>query len=333
MQCSTDIDKCRAPLRALPAAPAHAQKLIGITLFNGFALPEAAAIVEVFQLANAFQPGAARYEVCLLSASGGRISSSSSVFIWTDSVDADCHRDSFDALFIAGGAGVRSALHDERLLGWLRRVHPRSELIFPIAEGQLLLDSAGLGRGASERRHMGGARVIPLSGLGASTSLDAVSPLRAALTVIEEDLGADAVRQIASRVVSQIETQSARIERHTPSFSATVSDQIQASAQWLEANCDRQISITDAAAVASMSERNFLRRFKVEMGLTPSDYLRSLRLDMTCRMLTETNLPVDKIARRCGMGGGERLAKIFRKHLAVSPTEYRVSQRLSNTSM
>jgi transcriptional regulator GlxA family with amidase domain len=328
MQYSTDIDKCRAaPLHVLPAAPVNARKHIGITLFNGFALPEVAAIVEIFELANAFQPGAARYDVCLLSAGGGRIASSSSVFVWTDSVDADC-RDRFDALFIAGGAGVRSARHDERLIGWLRRVYPRSELTFPIAEGQLLLDSAGLGRGASEPRHMGRARSIPLS-----SSCDTVSPLRAALTVVEADLGADVARQIASRVAVQIETQSSRIERHNASVSVGVSEPIQASARWLQANCNRPIAIADAAAVAAMSERNFLRRFKIEMGVTPSDYLRGVRLDMICRMLTETSLPVDKIARRCGIGGGERLAKIFRKHLAVSPTEYRISQRPPHASM
>ncbi len=65
------------------------------------------------------------------------------------------------------------------------------------------------------------------------------------------------------------------------------------------------------------------------MGLAPSQYLLQVRLDMVCRLLADTDLPVDKIARRCGIGGGERLAKIFRKHLNLSPTEYRKVRRLS----
>jgi transcriptional regulator GlxA family with amidase domain len=48
---------------------------------------------------------------------------------------------------------------------------------------------------------------------------------------------------------------------------------------------------------------------------------------MVCRLLIETDLPVDKIARRIGMANGDRLAKIFRKRLSVSPTEYRLQNR------
>jgi hypothetical protein len=56
---------------------------IGIVLLSGFALPEAAAVVEVFQSANALTganaslSGQAPYKVCLLSTVGGRVDSSS----------------------------------------------------------------------------------------------------------------------------------------------------------------------------------------------------------------------------------------------------------------
>jgi len=76
-----------------------------------------------------------------------------------------------------------------------------------------------------------------------------------------------------------------------------------------------------------MSERNFLRRFKLEMGSTPSEYLLQARLEMTCRLLAGTELLVDKIARRSGMGNGDHLAKIFRKRWSISPTEYRLRNR------
>jgi transcriptional regulator GlxA family with amidase domain len=92
-------------------------------------------------------------------------------------------------------------------------------------------------------------------------------------------------------------------------------------------NYIRPISIADAARVAAMSERNFLRRFKAQIGLTPSEYLLRARLDASCMLLAATDLPVDKIARRCGAGSGDGLAKIFRKRLSISPTEYRLAGR------
>jgi hypothetical protein len=83
------------------------------------ALLKVAAVVEIFEQANALsavqRSGHTRYYVSLLSASGGRIASSSSVFVWTDTVDS--HRGTNDThlLFIAGGARMHQAFRDERL--------------------------------------------------------------------------------------------------------------------------------------------------------------------------------------------------------------------------
>jgi transcriptional regulator GlxA family with amidase domain len=91
-------------------------------------------------------------------------------------------------------------------------------------------------------------------------------------------------------------------------------------------NCNRSIMMDEAAQVAAMSGRNFLRRFRLEIGVAPSDYLLYVRLDLCCRLLIDTDLPVDKVARRCGIGSGGQLSKIFRKHIGRTPTEYRADK-------
>lgn len=89
------------------------------------------------------------------------------------------------------------------------------------------------------------------------------------------------------------------------------------------------ILVKDAATMCSMSERNFQRLFKCEIGVTPSAYLLRARLEHTCRLLAGSDLPVDKIARRSGFGSGERLSKIFRKTFSTSPTEFRSRSRMT----
>jgi transcriptional regulator GlxA family with amidase domain len=303
---------------------------VGIVLFSGFALPQAAAIAEVFQSANALTESdrrhGIRYRVSLLSAAGGRIDSSSSVFVWTEDIEAHRQPEGFHALFIAGGAGVNNALHDDGLIAWLRRTHPRSELVFPIGEGRLLLDVAGFRQASSARRHGERTGDIVRTAADSNPSSASTSPLRHALAVVEEDLGAEVARQIADWVAPSGDNRFTAIVRKNTS--AAVSEEIKRSARWLESNGHRPVSINEAAQVAVMSERNFLRRFKIEMGVTPSDYLLHVRLDMSCRLLLESDLPVDKVARRCGIGCGGRLAKLFRKHLATTPGEYRAGKRL-----
>ncbi|MDR8400840.1 helix-turn-helix domain-containing protein [Paraburkholderia sp. USG1] len=305
-------------------------KRIGIVLFGGFALPEAAAIAEVFQSANALteggQYGRTRYDVSLLSAAGGRVASSSLVFVWTEGIGVQRESERFHALFIAGGGGVIDALRDEHLIAWLRRTYRRGELVFPIGEGRALLDAAGFGQAASIRRYGERAGEIVRTGAGNGSPGLSVSPFRAAIAVIEEDFGAEIARQIADWVAPSTDTRFTAIVRKNASVG--VSEKIKVSAKWLEANGHRHISIDEAAQMAGMSERNFLRRFKIEMGVTPSDYLLYVRLDMSCRLLVETDLPVDKVARHCGIGCGGRLAKLFRKHLTTTPTEYRMSKRV-----
>ena len=309
------------------AAPTQASAMtrVDIALFNGFALPEVAAIIEIFQKANALiasqRSGRPHYDVSLLSAAGGRIVSSSSVFVWTESVES--HRGTNDThlLFIAGGAGVQQASRDERLSNWLRRRHPSSEIVHPIAEGRLLLQAAGLP-----------SRYCPLvhdstetRGLYPALPLhEAPSAERTALRIVEEDLGPKLAQQVAESIAPQHKTPFS--SSVTGSAAPQVSEKIMASARWLEANVDRPISIDDAAQVATMSERNFLRRFKSEIGMTPSDYLLRARLNLSCRMLIESRLPVDKIARRCGIGSGGQLAKLFRKYLSTTPTDYRLGK-------
>ncbi|WP_025597697.1 GlxA family transcriptional regulator [Burkholderia sp. WSM2230] len=299
---------------------------IGVALFNGFALPDVASIIEVFQSANALgdpeQSGRPHYEVSLLSASGGRIASSSSVFIWTDGVASLRRTDNFHALFIAGGIGATTAFRDDRLIVWLRRVFPASTLVHAIAEGKLLLDAAGVTATRSERT----GRQHDTHARAASRAIDhSLSPLQVALRIVEADIGAEIARQVAEWVAPRQKLATDANIRATPT--PHVSEQIQASARWLEANGTRPVSIEAVAQIAAMSERNFLRRFKSEMGVTPSDYLLQVRLEMSCKLLANTSLPVDKIARRCGIGSGGRLAKLFRKHLSTTPTEYRMMQQ------
>lgn len=328
MECSSVVDSNNAMLPHV-SPETGTVKCIAIVLFDGFALLEAAAIVEVFQSINALTEGercdGIRYDVRLLSVTGGRIVSSSSVFVWTEAIEAWYDSERFHALFIAGGAGVNDALRDERLIAWLRRTHPRSHLVFPFGEGRLLLDVAGFGQATGIRRHAEHAGEIMRIGAGNGPSSVAASPSQAAISVVEADFGSAIARQIADWVTPSTDTRFTAIVRKN--VSAGVSENIKASAKWLEANGHRPISIDDAAQIAGMSERNFLRRFKIEMGVTPSDYLLYVRLDMSCRLLVETVLPVDKVARHCGIGCGGRLAKLFRKHLATTPTEYRASKR------
>ncbi|RKU05423.1 AraC family transcriptional regulator [Burkholderia sp. Nafp2/4-1b] len=307
-----------ATLRCSRKPAARAPTRVDIALSNGFALHDVAAIIEIFHKASALTAsrpsGETRYDVALVSAAGGRIATSSLVFVWTERIDSRRRLDGKHIVFVAGGADAHLACQDKRLIDWLRRKHPFCEGVHPIAEGKHLLDAAGL---LSGFRAANESPDISANG-SPSGEPDAV---RTALRIVGDDLGEDLARHVSGSLAAPAPTPIALPV--AASMAPRVSEQITASARWLEANVDRPVLIDDAAQVAAMSERNFLRRFKSEIGMTPSDYLLRARLNMSCKMLVESSLPVDKVARRCGINSGAQLARLFRKYLSTTPTEYR----------
>lgn len=110
-----------------------------------------------------------------------------------------------------------------------------------------------------------------------------------------------------------------------------LSERIETSIQWLHEHYAERVSVADIAQRASMSERNFLRRFKAEVGQTPREYLASIRLESARQLLLYTDLPVDKIARHCGFFNGDHLRKQFLKYFGISPAKYRVTKTVRPT--
>ncbi|CAB3810312.1 HTH-type transcriptional regulator CdhR [Paraburkholderia fynbosensis] len=266
------------------------------------------------------------YELRLVSARGGAIRSSSGVLIWTDAVDVHYAKD-VDALFALAGTAP-SIEREERLLSWLRHTYPHAQVVHGIGGGQSALAMAGLEPKDGGFPKTGGSS-LPLGELHAhgTTGIDAEAAcaLTSALSIVTHDCGHETASEVADTLLR------ATPKRFThavlDSRESRASDLIRTSANQLRVNSENRVSIAEAAQAVAMSERNFLRRFKQEIGVTPSEFVLRVRLEKACHMLVDTDLPADKIARRTGLGSGDRLAKLFRQRLSTSPTQYRTAER------
>ncbi len=289
------------PTAAAPA-PASVTWRIGILLQDRFPLLDASNVAEIFDLANRLHaPGSRPYVVSWLSAQGGMVQSRSGMCAWTERADVR-HAGCFDMLFVVGDAsGSHSAdeAFDRRLL-----------LARPDA------------RETAYREGLAFVAMAAMRDVGEPQCADAAGH---ALSLVRRTSNAG----LATRVAQQLAAARVAVPPNAcpDTLPARISEPIKAVAHRMREDCEQCLSIPDAAQMASMSERNFLRRFKLEMGVTPSEYLLRARLDLACALLADLDLPVDKIARRAGLGCGDRLAKLFRQRMALSPTEYRVTAR------
>ncbi len=69
---------------------------------------------------------------------------------------------------------------------------------------------------------------------------------------------------------------------------------------------------------------NYLsRKFTEEVGLTPSDYIKKVRIDRACLLLMTTDLPVPEIGFRLQFCNRGYFSAVFKSQMGMTPVEYR----------
>jgi AraC family transcriptional regulator len=95
----------------------------------------------------------------------------------------------------------------------------------------------------------------------------------------------------------------------------------------VHARLSEDISLDELTAEARLSPFHFARMFKESVGVPPRVYLTQLRVEKACELLKGTDLPVTEIAYEVGCSTNQGLARVFLKHMRMSPIEYRRAVR------
>jgi transcriptional regulator GlxA family with amidase domain len=97
--------------------------------------------------------------------------------------------------------------------------------------------------------------------------------------------------------------------------------------EWALDRLHRPLTLADLAGHASTSVRTLTRRFTAETGTSPQRWLLARRLERACELLEATDLPVDVVARRSGLGSADSLRAHLRRELGSTPSAYRNTHR------
>ena len=83
------------------------------------------------------------------------------------------------------------------------------------------------------------------------------------------------------------------------------------------------ISIEQYAQEHHMSVSWFIRSFKHYMGMTPMQYITSIRINKAKELLKNTNYSIQEISALAGYENPLYFSRIFRKQTGMSPSRYR----------
>ncbi|WP_159598184.1 helix-turn-helix domain-containing protein [Starkeya nomas] len=117
------------------------------------------------------------------------------------------------------------------------------------------------------------------------------------------------------------ESRSARIApRSNTSLDASRLNRVMS---FMEAHLDDEISLSDLAAVACMSEFHFSRAFSATVGCPPHRYLSRRRLERAKSMILTGSASLAEIAQLSGFSSQAAFTRAFHRTMGVSPGQYR----------
>lgn len=94
-------------------------------------------------------------------------------------------------------------------------------------------------------------------------------------------------------------------------------------------NYSRDISIEEIAHSAGISRSGLYRAFVKHMGVSPVQYLTSLRIRQACSLLQRGDLTVEGVAYSVGFDDALYFSRVFRAHTGRSPRQYAQEHRHS----
>lgn len=311
-------------------------KTIHVLAFANVQLLDVTGPLQVFASANdiARQQGLPPpYAPVVIASGGGAVMSSAGLALLAEPLP----KQGSDTLIIAGGWGVYSAAEDEALVAWVCEHAAACRRVSSVCTGAFLLAASGWLDGRRVVTHWTRCeqlaqmhprlRVEPnpifINDGPVWTSAGVTAGIDLSLAMVEEDLGRTMALEVARQLVVFLKRPGGQSQ-----FSVTLSLQKEGSRfdelhAWISENLTMDLGIPTLALQAGMSERSFVRHYRADTGQTPARAIELIRVETARRLLSDTGLPIKRVAVQCGFGSEETLRRSFLRAMGVTPQAYR----------
>lgn len=103
--------------------------------------------------------------------------------------------------------------------------------------------------------------------------------------------------------------------------------QVRRCTEYVRDHARENIGLEQLAALVGLSPFHFARAFKQSTGVPPHRYQLQVRIEKAKALLSMTDVPVTDIAFDVGYESSQALARLFRREVGISPTDYRRQRR------
>lgn len=94
--------------------------------------------------------------------------------------------------------------------------------------------------------------------------------------------------------------------------------------KYIRENLDKSLTIEKLSRKACMSESNFYRVFKNELGLSPIDFINNERIKLATSLLHNPRNKIKEVYHACGFNSLSYFSRVFKRRYSLSPKEYQL---------
>ncbi|MBK3604331.1 GlxA family transcriptional regulator [Streptomyces sp. MBT98] len=311
---------------------------MAVLAFDGVQLLDVTGPAEVFTTSNGH---GGRYDVRIVSVTGQDVRTCGGIRLGADG-SLGSLPERLGTLLVPGRRDWWRAVDDATLTSGVRDLGGRSRRVASVCAGAFVLAEAGLldGRRAATHWRLAGelAAAYPAVRVESDplfvrdghviTSAGITAGMDLALSLVEEDHGAGTARDTARELVvfmarpggqSQF---SARLRPREAEHPA-----VRAAMDAVSADPGGPHTPATLARLGTVSARHLSRLFRGETGLSPAQYVESVRLEAAQALLASGTDPIEVVAEGAGFGSAEAMRRAFQQRLGLSPTHYRARFR------
>lgn len=286
-------------------------------------------------------PGPGLFRPLVVSADGAGFRTGNGAWVRPDATLAECPAPlaiCLPDLMVAPGEDLsgRHPVETE----WLCRSFDRGATLAAACTGALLFAEAGLLAGRDATTHWAYcdalARDYPQTRVRARQALVVTGPeqrlvmagggttwLDLALYLIARFAGVDEAMRLARLYLIDWHRDGQR-----PYAALTASRQVEDAVvarcqRWVAQHYDAAAPVHAMVAMSGLSDRSFTRRFKRATGMTPIDYVHTLRLEEAKQLLETVADPVEAIAEQVGYEDASFFRRLFGRRVGITPARYR----------
>jgi transcriptional regulator GlxA family with amidase domain len=252
---------------------------------------------------------------------------------------------SLDTLIVPGGSGVRKPATTRSVSAFVRERAHSTRRIASVCSGIYALAATGLLAGRNVTTHWNHAQnvarrfpdlkvndnAIFIKDGQFYTSGGATAGIDLALALIEEDYGRQVSLTVARQLVVYLKRSGGQEQFSEPlRFQTESLSRFSELTTWIHTHLNCDLSVEALAGRACLCPRHFSRRFKVDVGASPAEFVERLRLDEARRRLSNGDNSVENVGLSVGFKSADAFRRAFERRLGVRPSDYR--RRFSSAS-